>query len=107
MAQLGRKPLEARSGQGDGLEQLGVTITWHDLGGDGFRLQPKPRQNPLLELRGRGRVGADGPGERADRRLRERPLEPLCVTVGLEGVARELDAERRRLGVDAMGAPDA
>ena len=34
-------------------------------------------------------------------------VEALGVAVRLEGEARELDAEGRRLGVDAVGAPDA
>ena len=41
------------------------------------------------------------------RRLGERALEALGVAVGLEREAGELDAERRRLGVDAVRAPDA
>ena len=37
----------------------------------------------------------------------ERPLEPPGVAIGLEGEAGELDPERRRLGVDPVGATDA
>ena len=41
------------------------------------------------------------------RGLRERALEPLGVAVGLDRVAGELEPERGRLGVDAVGAADA
>ena len=54
------------------------------------------------------RVGADRARERADRRpARTRARRRSRVAVRLEGEARELDAERRRLGVHAVRAPDA
>ena len=39
--------------------------------------------------------------------LLEGRRQALGVAVGLEGEAGQLDAERRRLGMDAVGAPDA
>ena len=71
------------------------------------RSSPRRRQHALLELRARGRVGADRAADRPDARLREGALQALGVAVRLEGEARELEAEGRRLGVDAVGAPDA
>ena len=59
-----------------------------------------------LEVGRRRRVGADGAGDRADARLAEGALEPVGVAVGLEREAGELDAERRRLGLDAVRAAD-
>ena len=53
------------------------------------------------------RVGADRAGDRAGRRLRERALQPLGVAVRLDREAGELEPERGRLGVDAVGAADA
>ena len=52
-------------------------------------------------------VGADGAGELADRDLLEGSLEALQVAVGLEREAGQAQAEGGRLGVDAVGPPDA
>ena len=59
-----------------------------------------------IDGRGRG-VGADRAGELADRRLLEGVAQAAQVAVGLEREAGEAQPERRRLGVDAVGAPDA
>jgi hypothetical protein len=71
------------------------------------RSRPRALQHARLELGAGRRVGADGAGDRADGDLREGALQAQRVAVGLEGKARELHAERRRLGVDAVRAPHA
>ena len=107
MADLGGESLDAGARQRDRLQQLGVAVARDDLGRDGLALESQPRQHPLLELRRGRRIGADRARQRADRGLRERPLEPLRVAVGLEREPGELDPESGRLGVDPVGAPDA
>ena len=69
--------------------------------------QVEALEDAALEVRARRRVGPDRAGDRPDRGLGEGALEALGVAVGLEGEAGELDAERGRLGVDAVRAPDA
>ena len=104
VADLGGEALEARAGERDRLEQLGVAVARDDLGRDRLGAQVEPREHAPLEVRRRRRVGADRAGDRADARLPERPLEPVGVAVRLEGEAGQLDAERRRLGLDAVRA---
>ena len=108
VADLGGEALEAGAGERDRLQQLGVAVARDDLGGDGLARAGRARSS-TLRLVGRrvGRVGADRAADRADRGLREGALEPVGVAVRLEGVAGQLEAERRRLGVDAVGAADA
>ena len=60
-----------------------------------------------LELGAVCGVGADGTGQRADRRLLDRALEPAHVALGLERVAGQLQPEGRRLRVDPVRAADA
>ena len=107
VADLGGQALEPRAGQRDRLEHLGVAVARDDLRRDVLGLQPQPRQHARLEVRARRRVRPDRAADRPGRGLREGALEPLEVAVRLEGEAGELDAERRRLGVDAVRAPDA
>ena len=70
-------------------------------------VEAEPREHPRLELGAGGRVGADGARDRAHTHLREAASRRFEVAMRLEREAGELDAERRRLGVDAVGAPDA
>ncbi len=107
VADLDRQPLEAGAGERDAEKQLGVAVAGDDLRGDVPRADPQARQYAGLELRVRRGVGPDGPREGTDGDLVEGLGEPQGVAVGLEGEAGQLDAERRRLGVDAVGPPDA
>ena len=59
-----------------------------------------------LDVRVGGCVRADGAGELSDPQLLERSREAAAAAVELERPAGELEAERRRLGVDAVGAAD-
>src|SRR4051794_9481493 len=107
MADLGREALEAGARQGDRLQQRRVTVARDDLRRDRLGGEAEAGEHARLELGVGRRVRADGAAERADRRLRERLAQPLRVALGLEREARELDAERRRLGLHAVRAPDA
>jgi hypothetical protein len=83
-----------------------VAVAGDHLRGDGLGAQVEPGQHAALEVRRRGGVRAHRAGNRADGRLPERPLEAIGVPVRLEREAGQLDAERRGLGLDAVGAPD-
>ena len=69
-------------------------------------LQPERCRHALLVVRAERRERADGAGDRGGD-LPEGALEALGVAVGLHRVAGELEAERGRLGVDAVRAADA
>ncbi len=83
-----------------------MAVARDHLRGHVLALQTQARKHARLELRAGSRVGADGAGDRADGDLLEGALQPLRVAVRLEGEAGELDAERRRLGMHAVRAPD-
>ena len=107
VADLGREALQPGARERDRLQHLGVAVARHDLGGDRLAGEPEPLEHARLVLRPERGVRADGAGDRPRRRLVERALQPLGVAVGLEREPGELEPERRRLGVDAVGAPDA
>ena len=67
---------------------------------------PSRSQAMPLELGVGGRVRADGARELADAQLLERAREAAAPAVELERPAGELEPEGRRLGVDAVRAPD-
>ena len=84
-----------------------MAVARHHLGGDRLALQPEAPEHARLELWAGGRVGADRAGDPADRHLREGALQAQGVAVRLERQARQLHAERRRLGVHPVRAPHA
>ncbi len=84
-----------------------MAIARHDLRGDGLCGQAEPVEHTALVVRSERGVGADRAGDRARGGLCKRPLEALGVAMRLEREAGELEAERGRLGVDAVGAADA
>src|SRR3954452_6565659 len=107
VADLGREALEPGAGESDRLQQRRVAVARDDLGRHRLGRERQAREHARLEV-GVGRaVRADGAAQRADRRLCERLAQPLRVALGLEREPGELDAERRRLGLHAVGAPDA
>ena len=70
--------------------------------------EPETREDPLLELGRRRRVGADRARQRPDAPPgRTRASSRSAFRCGLEREAGELDPERGRLGVDPVRAPDA
>ena len=84
-----------------------MAVAGHDLGRDRLSLESEAFQHALLEIGRRGGVRPDRARDGADGGLRERALQPAGIAVGLEREAGELDPERRRLGVDPVGAPHA
>src|SRR5439155_26316950 len=106
VADLGREPLERRSDEGEGRQQLRVAVARDHLCGSALVLEPEPLAGDALELRVSSRVRPNRAGELADAQTLERSAEPRGAAVELERPAGELDAERRRLRVDPMGAAD-
>jgi hypothetical protein len=104
---LERELLQARGGQRECREQLGVPVARDDLRRDRLRLQAEPLAGEPLELRvGRG-VGADGAGELADPHRLHRLRQAPAAAVELERPAGELEAEGRGLRMHAVGPADA
>ena len=66
-------------------------------------LEAEPLAGDPLHLGLGGGVGADGAGELPDAEALDRADEPLAITVERECPPRELEPERCRLGVDAVG----
>ena len=110
------RPLEAPDLRGDPLEapardragghELGVTVPLDDLGGDGLGLEPEGVAHLLLEV---GRHVSEGPDRAGDLPHPDRlpgPHQSLAVPPGLRVPAGGLEAERGRLGVDAVGPAD-
>ena len=88
-------------------QQLRVPVALQDLRRAGRRLEAEPLAGHPLDLGVGGGVGADGARELADAQALDRAAEPLAVAVERERPTGELEPERRRLGVDAVGAPHA
>ena len=107
VADLLAEALDPGAGERDRLQDVGMAVARDDLGGDLLGPQPEPVHDCSLDARrGRG-VGADGAGELADRSLREGFAQAGQVAVRLEREAGEAEPEAGRLGVDAVGTPDA
>ncbi len=70
------------------------------------RLEPERLAGNTLDVWRGGGVRADGAGELADAHSDERSVEPLAIALELERPTDELEAERRRLGMDAVRPPD-
>ena len=107
VADLGREAVERRGEQRQRREQLGVTVALQDLRRARSRLEAEPLAGDALHLGLGGRVRADGAGELADAQALDRAHEPLPVAIERERPAGELEAEGRRLGVDAVRATHA
>ena len=104
MPDLERELVERRRDDRERGQQLGVAVALEDLRRRRRRLEAEPLAGDALELGiGRG-VRADGAGELADAHALERARDALPVPVELERPARELQPERRRLGVHAVRA---
>ena len=107
VADLGREALEPRAGERDRLQQRGVAVARDDLRGDRLGGEHEAGEHARLEVRvGRAYVPT-APLSAPTDACANASREPLGVALGLEREAGELDAERRRLGLDAVGAPDA
>ena len=89
------------------VEQLGVPVALQDLRRARSGLEAETLAGNALHLGIGGGIGADGARELADAQSLDRPGEPLPVAVEGERPARELEPERRRLGMDPVGAAHA
>ena len=67
---------------------------------------PSASQVSALDLGSRRRVGADSARELSDPKPLDRSFDSLTVARELEGPARELEPEGRRLGVDTVRTAD-
>ena len=105
---LGREAVERRGAQRERAEQLGVPVARDHLGRHRIGLEPEPLAGDRARPAGRWRRTCR-PCPRAGRRGTSRAPARRggAVAVELERPAGELPAERRRLGVDAVRAPDA
>ena len=106
VADLEREPLERGGDQRQRVEQLGVAVALEDLRRARRRLEAEPLAGDPLDLRVGGRVRADGARELADAHPFERARDACALPLELERPAGELQPERRRLGVDPVGATD-
>ena len=83
-----------------------MPIALEDLRRARCRLEPEGLAGDALHLGCDRRVGADGARELSDREPGEGMLEARAVPFELEHPAEELQAERGRLGVHPVRAPD-
>ncbi len=104
--ELGRPPLNARADKSDSRHELGVNIPLYNLCRDRRGLEAKLAADERLDLWREMGVGADRAGELADGDARLEGLESLERAAKLVEHQRHLEAERRRLGVDAVTAAD-
>ena len=108
VADLERELLERGGDERERGEQLGMPVALDDLRRDRLGLEPEPLAREALELRVGRRVGADRAGELADaHRLERVPRSRSRRALELERPAGELEAEGRRLGVNAVRPADA
>ena len=84
-----------------------MAIALEDLCRARSRLQPEPFACDPLDLGIDRRILPDRAGELADPHAGDRALHTCTVTVEPERPARELQPERRGLGMDAVRAPHA
>ena len=83
-----------------------MTVSLDDLRRGRLGLEPEALAGHTLDLGVDRRVVADRAGELPDAHALERKCDALASAVELERPDRELEAERRRLGVYAVGAAD-
>ena len=101
-----RERLDGRTHRRARVEQLGVPVAGDDLRG---RHRREPERARTRSARPRDRCWSTcrpRPTACRPRSARRARSEPLAVAAHLHRPERELRAERGRLGVDAVGAPD-
>ena len=107
MADLGGEPVERGGEQSERREQLGMPVALQDLGRARGGLEAELLTGHALDVRlGRG-VRADGSGELAHSQALDRMDEAFAVAIERECPPGELEPERRRLGMDTVGAAHA
>src|SRR6187200_2570464 len=83
-----------------------MPVALHDLRRRRLGFEPEPLARDALDLWIDRRVVPDRAGQLPDPHAGKRGLEPFTVTLELERPDGELEAERRRLRVDAVRAPN-
>ena len=106
VADLDGEALQRRCADRERGEQLRVTVALDDLGRRRLGLEAEPLAGNSLDLRVDRRVVADSARQLADSHAFERLLDTSPRAVELERPDGELEAERRRLRVDAVCSAD-
>ena len=83
-----------------------MSVALHDLSRRRLGVEPEPLARDALDLGVDRGVVADGARELADAHALERARDSAPGAIELEGPDGELQAERRRLGVDTVRAAD-
>jgi hypothetical protein len=105
VSKFDRHQLARGADRGAGVQVLGVTVARDHLRG-WHRTQAQRRADMALDRWRDVRVGADGAAELHHRHRLARGRQAVHVTIDLQRPQRQLGAERRRLGVDPVGAAD-
>ena len=106
MPDFRRQPLDRGGDHAERREEHGVAVARNDLRRHRLRLQAELRRDMLFHIGVDVGEGADGAGDGAGRDVLARPHQPLAGAGELGIGQRQLDAEGRRLGVDAVAAAD-
>ena len=100
---LGREPLQRAAEDRDRRHQRRVPVALDDLGADRVGMEPELGKDLRLDVGPEMAVRPDRPRDLAGRDLVDRLREPAPPAVDLERPAGELQPERDRLRVDAVG----
>ena len=103
---VGREPLDPGADDRERGEEGGVPIARDHLRRHGLGAQPQRRQGSRFDGRRKVRVRADGPRDLSHRDLVTRDAKPRDPALRFGEVARQRDAKRDRLRVDAVRTPD-
>ena len=106
-ANLGGELFQRGADERERGHELRVPVALDDLRGSVFDAQPEVRADDLLQRRGNGGVRAHGAADGADGDSVARARQPFAVAAHFVHPHRQLQAERRRLGVHAVGAAHA
>ncbi len=104
--QLDRHPLEGPSQDGERGQELSVAVAADHLGRRWVRVESEAVEDVALDRGADVRVRADRPADRPDADHLAGAGEALDVAQQLGVPAGGLEAERDRLGMNAMAAPD-
>jgi hypothetical protein len=105
VSDLDRDPLQRAAEDGQRGQQLGVAVAAHDLGRCRVGLQAEAVEHVPLHGTAHVGVGPDGAGDGADADADACPRQPLGIPPQLGIPAGGLEAERDRLGMNAVAAP--
>ena len=106
VADFGGEVFDGAGDHGERCEERGVAVARDDLRRDGFGFEAQRLRDVFFDARVDLRERADGAGDGAGRDFFARGDQACAGAFELDIEARELDAERRGLGVDAVAAAD-